>query len=124
MSQQNAVVERTVEEQPVTRTRRVSDEEQYHALADAMPQIVWTARPDGQLDYYNQRWFDYTGTTLDETQGARLGAAAASRRLPLSPTKSGARLCAQARHFETEYRFKRAVRWRLPLASGARRAGV
>ena len=27
-----------------------------------MPQIVWTARPDGYLDYYNQRWYDFTGS--------------------------------------------------------------
>jgi PAS domain S-box-containing protein len=26
-----------------------------------MPQIVWTARPDGHLDYYNRRWYDFTG---------------------------------------------------------------
>lgn len=31
-------------------------------LADSMPQIVWTAAPDGMLDYYNQRWFDYSGS--------------------------------------------------------------
>ena len=44
-------------------------EQRLRELADAMPQIVWTARPDGSLDYYNQRWFDYTGRTLEETQG-------------------------------------------------------
>src|SRR6516225_5743277 len=26
-----------------------------------MPQIVWAARPDGYLDYYNERWYEYTG---------------------------------------------------------------
>jgi PAS domain S-box-containing protein len=26
-----------------------------------MPQIVWMARPDGYLDYYNQRWYEFTG---------------------------------------------------------------
>src|SRR5262245_34191994 len=26
-----------------------------------MPQIVWTARPDGYIDYYNERWYEYTG---------------------------------------------------------------
>ncbi|HEX8940456.1 MAG TPA: PAS domain S-box protein, partial [Candidatus Limnocylindrales bacterium] len=30
-------------------------------LADAMPQIVWTAGPDGRVEEFNQRWFDYTG---------------------------------------------------------------
>jgi PAS domain S-box-containing protein len=44
-------------------------EKSFRHMADAMPQIVWTARPDGWLDYYNQRWFDYTGMTLAETEG-------------------------------------------------------
>src|SRR5207237_761929 len=29
--------------------------------ADAMPQIVWAAGPDGQVDYYNRRWYEYAG---------------------------------------------------------------
>ncbi|QNM97966.1 diguanylate cyclase domain-containing protein [Chitinimonas koreensis] len=36
-------------------------EQRFRALADAMPQIVWTARPDGHIDYVNQRWQAYTG---------------------------------------------------------------
>jgi PAS domain S-box-containing protein len=44
-------------------------EQHFRALADAMPQIVWTARSDGLIDYYNQRWFDYTGVTNDQTLG-------------------------------------------------------
>ncbi len=43
--------------------------EKFRAMADAMPQMVWTARADGFIDYYNQQWFDYTGLTLEETQG-------------------------------------------------------
>ena len=35
-------------------------EAEFRQLADAMPQIVWAARPDGVLDYYNRQWFDYT----------------------------------------------------------------
>ncbi len=30
-------------------------------LADTMPQIVWAAQPDGVVDYYNRRWFEYAG---------------------------------------------------------------
>ncbi|GAB3221610.1 sensor histidine kinase [Spirosoma arcticum] len=33
----------------------------FHQLADFIPQLVWTARPDGYLDYYNKQWYDYTG---------------------------------------------------------------
>jgi PAS domain S-box-containing protein len=36
-------------------------ERQFRELADAMPQIVWGARPDGHFDYYNRRWYAFTG---------------------------------------------------------------
>ena len=39
----------------------------FRQLADSMPQMVWAARPDGYVDYYNRRWYDYTG--FDETYG-------------------------------------------------------
>jgi PAS domain S-box-containing protein len=42
--------------------------ERYSFLADTVPQIVWTARPDGCLDYYNQRWVDYTGLSLEQSK--------------------------------------------------------
>jgi PAS domain S-box-containing protein len=42
-------------------------EARFRQLADAMPQIVWTARPDGFLDYFNRRWFEYTGFTEGQT---------------------------------------------------------
>ena len=35
--------------------------QRYRNLADAMPQIVFTATADGEVTYYNQRWWDYTG---------------------------------------------------------------
>ncbi|WP_147446584.1 response regulator [Corallococcus sp. CA047B] len=36
-------------------------QQQHRALAEALPQIVWTSGPDGRPDYFNQRWYDYTG---------------------------------------------------------------
>ena len=42
-------------------------EQRFRQLADAMPQIVWTARPDGNIDYLNRRWTEFTG--LPETVG-------------------------------------------------------
>lgn len=41
----------------------------YRMLADTMPQIFWITRPDGYHEYYNQRWYDYTGTQPGETDG-------------------------------------------------------
>jgi PAS domain S-box-containing protein len=36
-------------------------EERFRQLANAMPQIVWTARADGKIDYLNRRWTELTG---------------------------------------------------------------
>jgi PAS domain S-box-containing protein len=41
-------------------------EAQFRELADAMPQIVWAARPDGSIDYYNERWYEFTGFPRSE----------------------------------------------------------
>jgi PAS domain S-box-containing protein len=42
-------------------TERKQAEARLYQMADAMPQIVWSARPDGYLDYYNARWYAFTG---------------------------------------------------------------
>ncbi|MCX6878195.1 MAG: PAS domain-containing protein [Verrucomicrobia bacterium] len=49
-------------------TLRASEEE-FHSLAEAMPQIVWVTQPDGANIYFNQQWVDYTGLTLEESSG-------------------------------------------------------
>ena len=38
-------------------------------LIDALPGLVWTARPDGHTDFTNQRWRDYTGLSFEQTLG-------------------------------------------------------
>lgn len=38
-------------------------ERQFRELADFMPQIVWTALPDGRVDYWNKQWYGFTGLT-------------------------------------------------------------
>ena len=40
-------------------------ERRFRQLADAMPQMVWTMAPDGQFNYYNERWYEYTGLPRD-----------------------------------------------------------
>lgn len=36
-------------------------EENFRQLADLIPQIVWTSKTDGYIDYYNRRWYEYNG---------------------------------------------------------------
>jgi PAS domain S-box-containing protein len=43
--------------------------QRYRVMTDAMPQMVWTARPDGSIDYFNKRWYDYTGDAPDASLG-------------------------------------------------------
>lgn len=38
-------------------------------IADAMPQMVWSTRADGFHDYFNQRWYDFTGVPDGSTDG-------------------------------------------------------
>jgi len=44
-------------------------EKQFLTLANAMPQLAWMAHSDGSLFWYNQRWYEYTGTTPAEMDG-------------------------------------------------------
>lgn len=40
--------------------------ENFRQLADLVPQIIWTSRPDGFIDYYNKRWYEYTNLKENE----------------------------------------------------------
>ena len=42
--------------------------EHFKFLADTIPVMVWTALPNGEFDYFNKRWYDYTGKTLQESK--------------------------------------------------------
>ena len=43
-------------------------EARFRQMADAIPHIAWTTAPDGSVDYYNQRWYDYSGLTFEQTR--------------------------------------------------------
>ncbi|AVH66420.1 hybrid sensor histidine kinase/response regulator [Nostoc sp. 'Peltigera membranacea cyanobiont' 213] len=45
-------------------------EERYRYLAEAIPQLVWTTKPNGECDFFNQNWCDYTGLTLEQSLGS------------------------------------------------------
>ena len=44
-------------------------EERFRVLADTMPQMVWSTLPDGYHDYYNARWYEFTGVPAGSTDG-------------------------------------------------------
>src|SRR4051812_22137124 len=43
--------------------------EEFNTLANSIAQLAWMANAAGDIFWYNQRWYDYTGTTLEDMQG-------------------------------------------------------
>lgn len=58
----------SIERAKVTQSLRES-EHLFRALANSIPNLTWMARPDGWIYWYNDQWYDYTGTTPDQMQG-------------------------------------------------------
>ncbi len=44
-------------------------ESRFRELADSISQFAWTADAEGWIYWYNKRWHDYAGTTLEDMQG-------------------------------------------------------
>jgi PAS domain S-box-containing protein len=54
---------------PKNSQSRTPSDDQFRGLAEAMPQVVWTADPDGGLDFTNKRWHEYSGMDADASRG-------------------------------------------------------
>ncbi|MEH2387179.1 MAG: ATP-binding protein [Nostoc sp.] len=91
-------------------------EERYRYLAEAIPQLVWTTDANGESDYFNQNWCEYTGLTLEQSLGYGWLAA-----LHPDDVQSADEVWSNAVKnrtiYNNEYRFKRAFdgsyRWQL-----------
>ncbi|MDB5326923.1 MAG: hypothetical protein JWM57_2492 [Phycisphaerales bacterium] len=56
-----SVIARDITQQIKTERALRESESRFRQLADSLPQIVWEANAAGQIDYYNRRWYEYTG---------------------------------------------------------------
>ncbi|MBD2731563.1 response regulator [Nostoc sp. FACHB-892] len=91
-------------------------EERYRYLAEAIPQLVWTTNANGECDFFNQNWCEYTGLTLEQSLGSGWLAA-----LHPDDIKNANEVWSNAVKnstiYNNEYRFKRAsdgsYRWQL-----------
>lgn len=109
-----------LEDLVLERTRELLlSKEQFKFLADQIPVIVWTAKPNGYMDYFNERWYDYTGLSFDETKGAGWETILHPDDLPVA-RKTWQFSVDSGEPFEIEYRFKRGsdeqYRWHLGFA--------
>jgi PAS domain S-box-containing protein len=82
-------------------------------VIDAIPGFVWSALPDGKVEFCNRRWLEYTGTSLEEARGEELAAAIHPEEKSDFVERWRAAL-AQGEPFEAEARVRRAdgsYRW-------------
>lgn len=95
-----------------------SDAQSYRNLANAIPQIVWIAQPDGTIDFFNEPWFTYTGLTFEQSEG--WGWKKAIHLEDLQPVLDGwIDATRNEKNYQMEYRLKQAdgvYRWHLVRA--------
>jgi PAS domain S-box-containing protein len=98
-------------------------EQRHRFLCESMPQMIWTATPDGNIDYCNQRCFDYTGMTLEQIKESRWERVLHPEDVRKETDWTQAR---ETGAYEVEYRLKRAAdgayRWHLGRAHPLRNA--
>ncbi|QDU21248.1 sensor histidine kinase [Urbifossiella limnaea] len=93
-------------------------EARFRTLADFVPQIVWVTRPDGYHEYYNRRWYDYTGVPFGSTDGEGWNGVFHADDQPRARDRWRQSL-ATGEPYEIEYRLRRAdgaYRWFLGQA--------
>jgi PAS domain S-box-containing protein len=105
--------------QVLSRRRVEESEQRFRTLLESIPEMAWTAGPDGQINYYNSQWYAYTGQP--EAQAVGTGWAAVTHPddvttcLPLWQ-----RALATGTLYEAECRYQRAAdgawRWHLTRA--------
>ena len=90
--------------------------EHFKFLADNIPVIVWTTDGNGQPDYFNKQWYEYTGLDFERSRGS--GSQQVLHPDDLIPTaKAWTEATTNQTSFQFEYRIKRAsdgqYRWHL-----------
>ncbi|MBP6311780.1 MAG: PAS domain S-box protein [Flavobacteriales bacterium] len=58
-----------ITDQRLAQEKMRESEERFRLLADNIAQLAWIAEPNGDIHWYNKRWFDYSGTTPEEMDG-------------------------------------------------------
>jgi PAS domain S-box-containing protein len=119
-----------LEQEVVNRTQAEAqaraNEDRFRQLADAMPQIVWTANADGVIDYFNRRWFDFTGFSDQQSFAPDGWLALLHPDDAVAYQQTWSRAVASGESHQMEYRFRDrtagAFRWflgrALPVKAG------
>jgi PAS domain S-box-containing protein len=97
-------------------------EEEFRTLADALPHHVWTARPDGSLNWFNPRVYEYAGAAIAKLGGEQWGEIVHPDDRP-GVAAAWRHAIGSGEAYETEFRLRRtdgSFRWFLARAVPAR----
>lgn len=83
-----------------------ASEARIRLLADAVPQVIWANAADGTANYFNRRWYEYTGLSFEESVGPGWQAIVHPDDAPASVARWQKALAA-GEIFDTEYRLRR-----------------
>lgn len=111
-------VARDISARKLTERALRESEAQFHTMVNAMPQLAWMAEPDGRLFWYNDRWFEYTGTDSAQMTGWGWQSVHDPEMLPLI-VENWERAIATQEPFEMEFPLRGAdgsYRWFLTRA--------
>lgn len=100
-------------------------EAQFRTFAQSMPNQVWTAPPDGKLDWFNERVFAYSGRTEEELRGTGWANIVHPEDVGLAQDRWASAL-ASGETYEAEFRLRRhdgEYRWHLSRAIPIRSGG-
>ena len=111
-----------VTEQVVAEQALRQSEAEFRTLAEAVPHHVWTATPDGSLNWFNPRVYQYAGSGAGELDGASWSAMVHPDDIP-GALAAWTRAVGSGEAYEVEFRLRRAdgaFRWFLARAVPAR----
>jgi PAS domain S-box-containing protein len=125
VAQQNALLDRKTEELKREEAARLAGERaaaEASRVLEGIPQIAWTATPEGVISYLNRRWFDYVGP--ENAGGLDFGWSASLHPDDVPAASRQWRKCHRTgQPFELEYRFRNRAgdyRWMLGRAMPSR----
>ena len=99
----------------------ITAEQQYRALAESSPQLVWTTTPDGSVEYCNPQFLAYVGFSLEEMRREPKWHVLVHVEDMARATDAWSHALSTGEPYEVEYRFRRASdgSYRWFLARGA-----
>ncbi len=118
-----AIVVETTERVRAEKALRES-EAQFRTFASVMPNHVWSATPDGKLDWFNHQVHEYTGAPIGELDGDRWGAVVHPEDLDRA-VAAWSMAVREGSNYEIEFRLRNAAgayRWHLARAMPIRDA--